>query len=64
MIEKVSAKAHELYQHFAGLFDVPSGVNFTKAFEEIVKEFRDATKDMDKVTIMQLVEDPTIQCEI
>ena len=60
MIGKVRQKADELYNHFASLFDVLEGDCFAKEFETRVLEFREATKEMDKLTVMQLVEDPTV----
>ena len=59
MIEKVRDKANELYTHFAGLFDV-SVSEFARFFESTVTEFRDATKEMDKDALLELIVDPTI----
>ena len=58
MIEKVKAKANELYSHFAGLFNVPVA-NFARAFEAAILEFREATKHMEKTALLELVVDPT-----
>ena len=60
MVDKVRKKADELYYHFATLFDVPEGDCFAQVFETRVLEFREVTKDLDKLAVMQLVEDPTL----
>ena len=60
--EKIEAQAKEIrmeaevmYKKFATLFNAPEDVNFGKFFNEELKRFVDATKDMPQDKFIQMV---------
>ena len=58
--EKVRLGADNIYANIKEMFSRPNDENFGKFFQNLVDEFRAATKDMPNENVFQLVVDPTV----
>ncbi|CAG0905077.1 unnamed protein product [Darwinula stevensoni] len=59
----VRKKSEDLYKQFKKLFVIPDGKQFVDVFQEKVKAFQEATKDMDVAKRFLVIRDPTLPRE-
>ncbi len=57
--KKIRSKAEAVCNKIQDCFTVPDGDSFWDAFEKVVVEFCDDTKDLDLIQVQNMVTDPT-----
>lgn len=57
--EKIRLKAESIYNKLRGIFQISPNDGFQDAFENLLSEFKSATKTMPEDQIIALVSDPT-----